>query len=228
MKKLSSLSVVYPVFNDSYSLSQLIKKTVGFLPFVANEYEIIIVNDGSDDKTTKILLSEFEEKIPFLSVINHKKNFGYGAALVTGFAKAKSDFIFYTDADGQYDPMELKKLVVEFNDKVDLVTGFKLNRADPWFRRIIGFFYNNFVRILFNLKVHDVDCDFRLFRRKLLRGLTFKITSGAFDVDFIKKLQQKNVRFREVPVHHYPRQYGKSQFFSFSNIVRSLLDLTKI
>ncbi|MCL4382313.1 MAG: glycosyltransferase family 2 protein [Patescibacteria group bacterium] len=228
MKKLSSLSVVYPVFNDSYSLSQLIKKTVGFLPFVANEYEIIIVNDGSDDKTTKILLSEFEEKIPFLSVINHKKNLGYGAALATGFAKAKSDFIFYTDSDGQYDPLELKKLVAKFNDKVDLVTGFKLNRADTWFRRIIGFLYNHFVKILFNLNVRDVDCDFRLFRRSLLQGLNFKIASGAFDVDFMKKLQQKKVRFREVPVHHYKRQYGKSQFFSFLNIARSLFDLTKI
>lgn len=228
MKKLSSLSVVYPVFNDSYSLSRLIDKTIRLLPFIANRYEIIIVNDGSDDKTTKILLSEFEEKIPFLSVTNHKKNLGYGAALVTGFAKAKSDFVFYTDSDGQYDPTELKKLVAEFNDKVDLVTGFKLNRADPWFRRISGFLYNSFVKIIFNLKVRDVDCDFRLFRRKLLRGLTFKITSGAFDVDFMKKLQQRHVRFREVPVHHYPRQYGKSQFFSFSNIVRSLLDLTKI
>ncbi len=228
MKKLSSLSVVYPVFNDGHSLSRLIEKTVRLLPFVANSYEIIIVNDGSNDKTTKIFLNNFKEKIPFLDVVNHQKNLGYGAALATGFAKAKYDFIFYTDADGQYDPTELKKLVAEFNDKVDLVTGFKLNRADPWFRRISGFFYNRFVKMLFGLKVRDVDCDFRLFRRSLLGGLVFKVRSGAFDVDFLKRLQQKNVRFKEIPVHHYPRQYGKSQFFNLLNIVKSLLDLAKI
>lgn len=226
-KKLSSLSVVFPAYNDEQSIPKLVKKTLEILPQVANKYEVIIVDDGSEDKTANIL-KKLKGTIRFFKIINHKRNLGYGVTLTDGFKAAKNDFIFYTDSDGQYDVSELKKLVENLDETTDMVTGFKVNRADPLMRRTVGYLYNKFVKTVFGLKVKDVDCDFRLFHRKILKGLKFRITSGAFDVEFIEQLQKKKVCFKEVPVHHYPRPYGQSQFFKPKRIIKSLWDLGKI
>ena len=229
MKKpsLPSLSVVFPAFNDEKTLPGIIKKTFTLLPKITGNYEIIVVNDGSFDNTAKILI-RLKKDNPALRVIHHKKNKGYGAALASGFKQAKKEFIFYTDSDGQYDVSELKKLVQALDKNTDIVTGFKLKRSDPWFRKVIGTLYNYGVRIIFDLHVLDVDCDFRLFRRDLVKNPHFTIHSGAFDVEFITLLKKKGARFKEIPVHHYPREYGQSQFFSLKRIARSLWDLIKL
>lgn len=225
--KPPSLSVVFPTFNDGKSIPTLVKKTLSLLPKLTNDYEIIIVNDGSKDNTGEVL-RQLQKEVSFLKVVTNEVNQGYGAALVNGFKKARKDFIFYTDSDGQYDVMEIKKLLASLGKNIDIVTGFKLNRADAWYRRIIGGGYNQFVKIVFGLKIKDVDCDFRLFRRTILDGVNFKITSGAFDVEFVKKLQEKKARFKEVPIRHYPRLHGRSQFFNFKKISESLWDLVRI
>lgn len=227
MKRLSSLSVVFPALNDELSIGSLVEKTLRLLPQIAPKYEIIVIDDGSGDKTYAVLKS-LQKKIFCLRLITHKKNLGYGATLVDGFKTARNDFIFYTDGDGQYDVLELKELVENLDGNTDMVTGFKVNRADPLIRRSIGYLYNKFVKIVFGLKVKDVDCDFRLFRRRLLKGITFKTTSGAFDAEFILKLQKKGTRFKEVPVHHYPRPYGQSQFFKPRRVIESLWELLRI
>lgn len=225
--KLSSLSVILPAFNDAESFPSIMAKIVKLLPRLVDSYEIIIVNDGSKDDTIKVL-ERLKRSTPFLRIINHQQNLGYGAALVSGFKSARNDYVFYTDSDGQYDVLELQKLVAVFDDEIDIITGFKLNRADPWYRKIIGRLYNQFVRFVFGLKVQDVDCDFRLFRRSLLKGINFQVNSGAFDVEFVKKLQEKGARFKEVGVCHYPRIYGRSQFFNFGPIFKSLRDLGRL
>lgn len=225
--KLSSLSVVLPAFNDEKAIPVLVGKALLILPQIAREYEIIIVNDGSKDKTG-LVLKKLQKEMPYLRVITHQTNQGYGAALVDGFAKAKKDFIFYTDSDGQYDVEELKKLTAAMDKETDVITGFKLQRADPWYRQMIGSFYNQVVKLFFQLRVKDVDCDFRLFRRQVLKGINFQIKSGAFDVELVKKLQEKGARFKELGVHHYPRIYGQSQFFNFKRIMTSFWDLGRI
>lgn len=227
MKKLSNLSVVFPALNDELSIVPLIKKTLTLLPKITSKYEIIVVNDGGTDETANVL-KRLKQTSPFLKVISHRRNRGYGATLTEGFRQATGEFIFYTDGDGQYDVLELKNLVQALDEKTDFVTGFKLNRADSRLRQLVGSFYNQFVKKLFNLKIKDVDCDFRLFRRKILKGITFKTRSGAFDVEFIKKLQNRGVRFKEVPVHHYPRLFGQSQFFKPGRVIKSLWELGKI
>lgn len=224
--KLSSLSVVFPAFNDAESLPSIMAKIIKLLPKLADRYEIIIVNDGSKDDTVKVL-EHLKRSIPFLRVIHHPQNLGYGAALSDGFKNAQNDYIFYTDSDGQYDVQDLEKLVSVFDGKTDIATGFKLKRLDPWYRKVIGNFYNQFVKFFFRLKVKDVDCDFRLFRRALINEIDFQIKSGAFDVEFIRRLQEKGARFKEVGVYHYPRIYGQSQFFNFSRITKSLWDLVR-
>ncbi len=224
MKKLSSLSVVFPCYNDQRAIEEIVKRVAKVLPVVASSYEIIVVDDGSSDNSKEIL-EKAGQTTSSLRVITHKQNLGYGAALANGFKEASKEFIFYTDGDGQYDVGELKNLVSAFDSTTDMVSGFKLSRSDPWFRKIIGAVYNQFVKFAFQLKVKDVDCDFRLFRRKILTGIKFQTKSGAFDVEFIKKLQNANARIKEIGIHHYPRKFGQSQFFSPLRIIRSLWDV---
>ena len=227
MKKLSSLSAVFPAFNDSLSLPEIISKTSQLLPLLATGFEIIIVNDASLDKTQSVL-EKLQSHFPFISIIKHQKNLGYGATLIDGFRKAKYDFIFYTDSDGQYDVTELKNLAEAMDPQTDMVTGFKLNRSDSLIRRIMGSFYNRLIKMIFKLKVRDVDCDFRLFRRKILKNLELKALSGSFDAEFMKRLEEKNVIIKEIPVHHYARKFGKSQFFKLPNLLTTFRELTKI
>lgn len=224
MKKLSSLTVVFPAYNDALSLPELIKKTLSILPLATDMYEIIIVNDASRDNTAMVL-SQLTKKYSTLRVITHKKNRGYGGALLSGFSHAQGEFIFYTDSDGQYEVSEIVPLVEKMVSTVDMVTGYKLERHDSWIRQFIGTLYNQFVRKILAIRIRDVDCDFRLFRKSILRGVTIRVQSGAFDAVFIKTLQDKGVRFAEIPVHHYNRQHGSSQFFRPRRIAKSLYDL---
>lgn len=227
MKKLSGLSVVFPAFNDSLSLPDIIQKISQLLPELAARFEIIIVNDASLDKTQSVL-EKLQTHFPFISIIKHQKNLGYGASLIDGFKKAKYDFIFYTDSDGQYDVSELKQLVKTMDSQTEMVTGFKLNRADPLIRQLIGSLYNRLIKMVFKLKISDVDCDFRLFKRKILKNLKLTAKSGSFDAEFMKKIQDRGVIIKEIPVRHYPRKFGKSQFFKLGNLIKSFIELTKI
>ncbi len=224
MKKLSSLSVVLPAYNDALSLSKILPELLSLLPKLTSDFEIIIVNDGSKDNTQQVL-EKFKKTEKRINTIYHNRNQGYGATLIDGFTKASKEFIFYTDSDGQYDVNELPLLVERMDDHTDIITGFKQGRSDSIDRKLIGAFYNVAVKKLLNLQVKDVDCDFRLFRASLLDGLSILVTSGGFDAGFIKALERKKARFKEVGVHHYPRQFGSSQFFTPKRVIKSLLDV---
>jgi glycosyltransferase involved in cell wall biosynthesis len=162
------LSVFFPAFNDALSLPALLNRTFATLPRVADDYEVIVINDGSTDGTAAVLEQLQQQYAPHLRVITHSKNFGYGAALRSGFAAATKAFIFYTDGDGQYDPTELEKLVQAMSSGTCLVNGYKLKRQDRWHRIVIGALYNRFARWLFRIRLRDIDCDFRLIRRDAL------------------------------------------------------------
>jgi glycosyltransferase involved in cell wall biosynthesis len=153
-------------------------------------------------------------------VIQHDVNRGYGAALITGFANCTKDLIFYTDGDGQYDVEELSQLLAVFSEKVDLVNGYKISRSDPVYRIVVGHIYQHLMRFIFCLDIKDVDCDFRLFRRSLLNGVPLSCSSGMICVEMMKKFQYKKCRMIEVPVHHYPRYHGSSEFFRFKHLRR--------
>ncbi len=214
-----SVSAFFPAYNDAGSIGQIIHTTAQLLPKLASDYEIVVVNDGSVDGTGD-LLRALALKYPFLKVIHHGVNRGYGAALITGFANCSKDLIFYTDGDGQYDVGELPQLLAAFNEKVDLVNGYKISRSDPRFRILAGRIYQYLMQLLFRLNVKDVDCDFRVFRRSLLISTPLTCDSGVICVEMMKKFQSQGCRMVEVPVHHYHRRYGSSEFFRFKHLRR--------
>src|SRR5690606_8739728 len=150
--------------------------------------------------------------------IHHPANRGYGGALRTGFASASKELIFYTDGDGQYDPAELAALRPHMTDEVDLVNGYKISRSDPWHRIVIGRIYHHTVKLLFSLRVRDVDCDFRLMRRSIFDRVELHHDSGVICLEMMKKVQDAGFRITEVPVHHFHRAFGRSQFFNFPRL----------
>jgi glycosyltransferase involved in cell wall biosynthesis len=187
---------------------------------VADDYEILVINDGSADYTAAVL-DELASRYPELRVIHHERNTGYGGALRSGFSHATKELIFYTDGDAQYDPRELERLVAAWHDGVDLVNGYKISRSDPLHRVVIGRLYHWTVKMAFGLRLRDVDCDFRLMRRSIFDRVHLESDSGVICVELMKKVQDAGFRIAEVPVHHYHRAYGKSQFFNFRRVWRT-------
>jgi len=191
---------------------------------LTDDYEVIVVNDGSKDYTAEVL-DELASRYAELRVIHHPKNRGYGGALRTGFANATKEWIFYTDGDAQYDPHELRSLVAALDDGVDIVNGYKVLRHDPVERQVIGWLYHNFVRLTFGFRLRDVDCDFRLIRHSAFEGIELESDSGTICLEMVKKLQDAGRTFAEVPVHHYHRVYGVSQFWNWRRLLRTARQL---
>jgi glycosyltransferase involved in cell wall biosynthesis len=219
-----SISAFFPAYNDVGSIGKIIHTMVWLLPKLTNDYEIVIVDDGSLDGTSD-LLKILAREYPFLKVIHHGINRGYGAALITGFANCSKELIFYTDGDGQYDVEELPLLLAAYGEGVDVVNGFKISRSDPKHRIVAGLIYRQLMRLLFRLNIKDVDCDFRLFRRELLAHTQLTCDSGVICVEMVKRFQDKGCRIVEVPVHHYHRYHGSSQFFRFRHLRRVFVQL---
>lgn len=224
MKKLSSLSVFFPVYNDKFSILRLVEKTKHILPRVADTYEVIIVDDGSNNDT-QYVLKQMHKFFPKLKIIHHPKNFGYGAALASGFKSASKDWVFYTDGDGQYDLQDLIKLVKNVKPGIDVINGYKIKRADNLIRKISGGFYNYLLHKFYKLPIQDVDCDFRLIRRSKLKNIKLTKKSGIICLELILKLQKNGAKFNEAEVNHYPRLFGKSQFFHLRKLKENLIEL---
>ena len=223
-----SLSVFFPAYNDAPSIAKLVDKAFEVLRERASDFEVIVVNDGSRDNTAAVLKDLEARYGAVFRIVTHAENRGYGAALRSGFAAARKDFVFYTDGDGQYDVGELPKLLDCMTPDVGLVNGFKLERHDPWHRLAIGNVYNRFARLIFRIKLRDIDCDFRLIRRSLLDEAKLTSTSGTICVELVRKLELSRYRVVETGVHHYPRLHGRSQFFRFRSLLITLYQLSRL
>jgi len=222
-----SVSAFFPCYNDAPTIEGMVKGVTAALEELVEDFEVIVVDDGSTDTSLEVLTS-LARDLPHLRVIAHERNRGYGGALITAFAAAGKEWVFYTDGDGQYDPTEVRDLVAAVRPDTDVVQGWKIVRGDPLHRRIIGRVYHHVVRIAFRLEVRDTDCDFRLIRRELLERVTLTSTSGVICVQMMRGFADAGARFVQVPVHHYHRPHGRSQFFRIPHLVatgRQLLAL---
>lgn len=221
------LSIFFPAYNDSGTIASLVIEARVTARKLTQDFEIIVVNDGSADHTAEIA-DELARTYPEVRVIHHPKNRGYGGALRSGFSGATKALIFYTDGDAQYDPAELELLWPKMVDGVDVVNGYKISRSDPMHRIIIGRVYHHTVKRLFGLKVRDVDCDFRLLRRSVFDRISLEHNSGVICLELMKKLTDAGCVIAEVPVHHYHRVFGKSQFFNFPRLWQTAQDVLKL
>ena len=222
-----SISVFFPCYNDGKTIGDLVVEAERQLQRVTADYEIIVVNDGSADDSASVL-RDLAARMPHLHVITHEHNRGYGGALRSGFAAATKELVFYTDGDGQYDVRELPLLLMLLTDDTDFVNGIKMTRQDPAYRVHVGNVHQFFMRWLFWLPIGDVDCDFRLIRRRILDGMQLRSNSGSICVELVKNAQRAGAGFREVSVHHYARKFGQSQFFKPSRIIRTYLHIAVI
>jgi glycosyltransferase involved in cell wall biosynthesis len=223
----AGLSIFFPAYNDGGTIASLVLTARRAAQQLTSDFEIIVVNDGSADRTPEIA-DELARTYPEVRVVHHPRNRGYGGALRSGFAAAQKDLIFYTDGDAQYDPAEMMALWRRVSDDVDLVNGYKISRSDPWHRIVIGRIYHHTVCILFGLKVRDVDCDFRLIRRQVFDRVQLEHNSGVICLEMMKKIHDAGFRIAEVPVHHYHRAYGRSQFFNVKRLIRTAVDVGKL
>jgi glycosyltransferase involved in cell wall biosynthesis len=221
------LSVFFPAYNDSGTIASLVITALQTARSLTDDFEVIIVDDGSVDATAQIA-DELVRTYPQVKVVHHHGNRGYGGALRSGFEAATRELVFYTDGDAQYDPAEMAVLWNAFNDNVDLVNGYKTSRSDPLHRIVIGRLYHHTVKRLFGLRVRDVDCDFRLLRRSIFDTVLLEKSSGVICLEMMKKIQDAGFRIAEVPVHHYHRTHGNSQFFNFARLFRTALDVGKL
>lgn len=221
------ISVFFPAYNDEASIAGLVGDALAVLPGLTDDFEVIVVDDGSTDGSAAVL-DELARADSRVRVVRHGSNRGYGAALRTGFATATKDLVFYTDGDGQYDVRELLRLRPLLAEGVDIVNGYKIQRADGWQRKVIGAAYNQLAHLLFSIPIRDVDCDFRLLRRRVVEPLELVSSSGSICVELVHKLHRSGCVFAEVPVQHHPRTHGRSQFFTPRRVARTALDLLSL
>lgn len=219
-----SLSVFFPCYNDKGTIASMVFEAKKVAEKLTSDFEIIVIDDGSTDGSRELLL-DLKKQVPELRLVFHEKNSGYGAALRSGFRAATKDLIFYTDGDAQYDVRELPLLFEKLVPDIDIVNGYKIKRSDPLHRIVVGYIYQYAMRWIFWLPIRDPDCDFRLIRRKVFDKVNLESSTGTITIEFVKKIQQAGFRFAEVGVHHYFRIYGRSQFFNFKRVFKTLWKL---
>ena len=221
ISKSEGVSIFFPCYNDAKSISALVENAFSTIKKYTKRYEVIVVNDASDDNS-KAVLEKLSQKYKRFRLISHPTNLGYGGALRSGFKAARYQLIFYTDGDGQYDVKELPLLLSLMSSDVDFINGIKMARHDPTYRIVIGNIYSFLTRWLFWIPIFDIDCDFRLIRKSLLNKLDLKNNSGAICIELVKKAQRAGAKFRQVSVHHLERRFGASQFFRIERILHTL------
>jgi len=204
--KLRSLSAVLPAFNEEGNIEQVLAGVLSALPQSTDDLEVIVVDDGSTDRTAEIL-DKTSRRDPRVVVKHHAQNRGYGAALQTGFRCATKDFVFYTDADGQFEPAAISRLI-HLVPGARVISGYRERRQDPIHRRINAWLYNGVLRYALGLPVRDVNCAFKLYRTEDLNKLDIRSTGALVDAEILSKLHRAGLTIAQVGVPHYPRRWG--------------------
>jgi glycosyltransferase involved in cell wall biosynthesis len=222
-KALTSISFVFPCFNEELNIGAVIEQAIRTIEPYGVDYEVLIVDDGSRDRSAQIV-SGWTAKNSKVSLIQHPRNLGYGAALRSGLASASKDLVFLADGDNQFHLSEIEKLFSKI-DSCDVVSGYRLNRRDKPLRRLNGWLWTRLNRFLFGLKVRDVDCAFKLFRRRALEGIDLKSDQLLIHAEILARLKKKGCRVEEIGVTHYPRTAGKATATAAGRVLKTFKEL---
>ncbi len=203
------ISVVLPAYNEEGNIERQVAAVDEVLAAMQfDDYEILVVDDGSADRT-RAVCEGMQKRFPKLRLLIHEVNQGYAKALRTGFTSAAMPLVFYTDADNQFDVKELKNLLAAIDD-YDIVCGFRIYRFDPFSRLVLSWGYNLIVRVLFRIRVRDVDCAFKLFRREVFDRIHIESKKFFVDTEILAKASKAGMKMTEIGVRHYPRTEGES------------------
>jgi glycosyltransferase involved in cell wall biosynthesis len=221
-----SVSAVLPAFNEEPNVERAVEGLERALAASAGAYEIIVVDDGSRDGTAAVL-ERLQSRSPNLVVVRHPSNLGYGAALRSGFRRARFPWVFFMDADNQFDPTEIA-LLLDHRDEADMVIGHRAVRRDPWPRRLNAFAFFTLVRLLFGYLARDVNCAFKLIRRELLDRLALRSSGALINTEMLTLARRRGARIVEVPVHHFPRTAGTQTGAHPAVVLRAFRELFQL
>lgn len=221
-----ALSIVLPAYNEEGNIERVVRDAAAAAADLAPPYEIVVVDDGSRDRTGEILARLAAEMGARLRIVRHPVNEGYGAALRDGFRATTGDLVFYTDSDNQFDLRELSD-VLPLMKEVDAVLGYRVDRQDPWMRKAVSGGFNRLSSAAFGMSVRDLNCSFKLFRGDLIRALPIQSTDFFVDTELVARIHRAGWRYVQRGVRHYPRTAGRSTVRA-SDVPRTLVSLTRM
>jgi len=201
-----SISVFFPCYNEQENVGRIVEKALAVMEKLNADFEVIIVDDGSTDGTGQIA-DEIAAGNSRVKVVHHKSNLGYGAALQSGFKAATKELVFYTDGDGQFDINEMPALL-PLMEQYDIASCYRLNRRDSAIRKINGWCWTKLVCLLFGLKIHDIDCAFKLYKREIFDNIELSSTGALIDTEILARAARRGYSITQKGVHHYPRTAG--------------------
>jgi len=221
-----SISVFFPCFNEQDNVSHTVEEALVVLERLNADFEVIIVDDGSIDATGPIA-DEIAGRDSRVKVVHHPVNLGYGAALQSGFRAATKELVFYTDGDGQFDINEMPPLL-SLTEQYDIVSCYRLNRRDCFMRKINGWCWTKLVCLLFGMKIRDIDCAFKLYKREIFDNIKLSSTGALIDAEILARAVRKGYCITQKGVHHYPRTAGAQTGANLRVVFRAFRELFKL
>ena len=229
MERLGGLTFFFPVYDEEASVEAVVREGLAKLPRFCDELEVVVVDDGSCDRTGEIA-DRLAREDPRVRVIHHRPNRGYGGAIRSGLEAARLPYVFFTDGDLQFDLDDLERLMPLIVE-ADVVVGYRERRADPPKRLFIAWVYNTLIRVLFVAPFRDVDCAFKLFRRSVFERVPLQLvrSNGAFfSPELLLVLRAARVRIAQVGVRHFPRRTGEEKGATLRVVLRAIRDLLRL
>ena len=221
-----SISAFFPCYNEQDNITRVVEQALTVLEKLKADFEVIIVNDGSSDSTGQIA-DELAGQKDRVKVVHHRTNLGYGAALQSGFKAATKEIVFYTDGDGQFDINEMPPLL-RLMEQYDIVSCYRLNRQDNLVRKINGWCWTKLVCLLFGMKIRDIDCAFKLYKKEIFDNIKVVSTGALIDAEILARAVRKGYRVTQQGIHHYPRTAGAQTGANLRVILRAFKELLKL
>jgi glycosyltransferase involved in cell wall biosynthesis len=221
-----SLTIFYPCYNEEANVERVTRAAVEVGRRVADDLEVLIVNDGSRDRTGEIA-DALAAEIPEVRAVHNRPNQGYGGALTRGFREATKNWVFYTDGDGQFDLNELPRLL-PLLETHDVVSCYRLDRQDPWVRKLNAWAWSTLVNLLFAIRLRDIDCAFKIYPKTFIDRIELHSRGALIDTEMLAKARNLGLRIAQLGVHHYPRTAGQQTGANLRVILRAFRELFKL